>query len=95
MKFELIAGILFQGLKLWNEKDAKKHLKDFLEHMENYYAEMDKPSYESRNLFPDLKFKNFRDNNVIDLAQRGVYLIGKAYSNDKSGGQGLRDLIKK
>lgn len=92
--FETIAGILYQGLVAYNGKDAKKHMREFKEYMENYYAEMDKPSYEDRHLHPDLKKKNFRDNNVIDASKRGVYIIGKTYSSIKSGGKDLRSLIE-
>lgn len=91
--FETIAGILYQGLIAYNGKDQKKHLREFKAHMENYYAEMDKPSYEDRHLHPNLKKKHFRDDGVIDRAERGVYIIGKTYSSIKNGGKDLRSLI--
>ncbi len=88
--FEHIAGIIYEGLVRINSADLRK----FKAHMENYYEELDKPSYEERHLYPNLKAKHFRDNNVIDRSKRGVYIIGKSYSSSANGGQSLRDLIK-
>lgn len=92
--FETVAGIVFQGLVAYNGKDAKKLKREFKSHMENYYAEMDKPSWEQRDSFPNHKPKDFRDNNVIDHAKRGVYIIGKTYSLNESGGKDLRSLLQ-
>jgi hypothetical protein len=92
--FESIAGIVFQGLVAYNGKDAKKLKREFKEHMENWYAEMDKPSWEERASYPNHKPKNFRDNGIIDGAERGVYIIGKTAGLAANGGQSLRDLIK-
>ena len=94
MKFETIAGIIYQGLVAYNGKDAKKMAKEFKEHMENYYDELDKPSYQERHNYPNHKKKDFRDNNVIDSARRGVYIIGETLETYQNGGQKLRDILK-
>lgn len=92
--FESIAGILYQGLVLYNGKDEKKLKREFKDHMETWYAEMDKPSWEDREDHPNLKPKNFRDNGVIDRAERGVFIISKTVNFAATGGKNLRDLIK-
>ena len=92
--FESIAGIVYQGLLLYNGKDEKALKREYKEHMENYYAEMDKPSWEDRANYPDYKPKNFRDNNVIDASERGVYIIGKTINLAANGGKDLRSVLQ-
>lgn len=44
MDLSLTLGILKEGLKLWNAKEATKYLDRVIELEKDYYAELEKPS---------------------------------------------------
>lgn len=94
--FELIAGILYQGLIAWNHHKSEEMQKELLELVEERDEELRKPSWETRHLYhlyPDYKLKNFRDNNVIDSHDLKLRRLGEAYLIAKNGGEDLRSLI--
>jgi len=91
--FEMIAGIIYEGLKAYNGVNKKEVFKQYTAFMKEYYEELDKPSWEEREKFPDYKPKDFRDNGVIDRAKRGVLLLGQTYPLIKDGGPDLRSQL--
>ena len=93
-KFDLIAGILFHGLSVWDSKEKGKYIEELVDLVEERDEELNKPSWEDRDMHTGLKFKEFRDDNRLNRLDRRMQLLGEAYLASKSGGKGLRDLIK-
>lgn len=91
-KFELIAGILYKGLSIWEHEKRTEYLEKLIELKKGYYEELDKPSYEDRGNFPNLSPKEFRDNNRIDHIDRELHVLGEAYLTHSGAGQNLRNI---
>jgi hypothetical protein len=43
MQFELVLGVLEQGLKLWNSKESTKYLDKVIKLRKSWYEEYNKP----------------------------------------------------
>lgn len=93
-KFDLIAGILFHAVSIWDSREKNKYIDRILELIEEHDEQRRKPSYEDRNRHPHLKLQDFRDNNVVDRCAIKLHDLGEAYLSSKNQGAGIRDIIK-
>ena len=92
--FETVSGILFHAVSYMDTRQKNKMIKSLQEIWQERDDENDKPSWEERDNYPDLKLKDFRDNNVLDRNERKLFQLGEAYNLIKNGGADLRSLIK-
>lgn len=53
MDLALVLGILKEGLKLWNNREATKYLDRVIKLEKDYYEELNKPSDERSDLHLD------------------------------------------
>jgi hypothetical protein len=53
MEFSLILGVLKEGLKLWNAKEANKYIDKMISLEKDYYEELKKPHHERSQLTLD------------------------------------------
>lgn len=62
MNLELVLGVLKEGLKLWNTKEATKYLDRVTELEKQYYEELSKPELKRSQLYLDSRM---RELNII------------------------------
>jgi len=93
-KFELFAGLLYEGLSVWNNKSKHKYIERLKDLWQGFNDEQDKPSWEDRDLHPDLKLKDFRDNNLIDRYERELHKLGQAYLTASGAGENIRNFLQ-
>lgn len=53
MELGLILGVLKEGLKLWNAKEATKYIDKMIKLEKEYYEELKKPTHERSQLALD------------------------------------------
>lgn len=90
--FELIAGILYKGLSIWDHENRTEYLEKLIDLKKGYYEESDKPSYEDRENYPNLKLKDFRDNNRLDDITRELRVLGASYLSYSGIGPDVRNI---
>lgn len=61
MELSLILGVLKEGLKLWNAKEANKYLDQVLKLEKEYYEELSKPESNRSQLFLDKRMRELRN----------------------------------
>lgn len=76
-----ILKILAAGLTLWSHKDANKYKEMMLSFKVTIDEEKRKPIY----IFGMDKKGDYRDDNVIDHAERQLMLIGQSFSDAVTG----------
>lgn len=67
MMIELLFGVLLQGLKVWSDKDAAKHLNKVYSLKSEWLSEYSKPRGE-------------RNNGKLDEIESELYLIARVYA---------------
>lgn len=92
--FEIIAKIVGSALSIWEHKTKNKYVEEYKSILEDYYGEIEKPSYQDRAKYPGLKDDDFRDNSIIDRTERRMYILSEALSSAIGGTKDLRDLVK-
>lgn len=60
MNLSLILGLLKEGLKLWNAKEADKYLNEVLKLEKEYYAELAKSEDDRSQLYLDERLFELR-----------------------------------
>ena len=63
---EVLFGVLLQGLKLWNTKEANKYRDEVYELQKEWLEEYQKPRAK-------------RDNNTLDELEQRLHLISKLF----------------
>lgn len=92
--FTIVATLLLEGVKAWNHHKSTELEDELMELWRTHDKELDKPSYEEKNDYPNHKLKDFRDNNVVDRCYRELLKLGETYLAAKNAGTDVRDISK-
>lgn len=78
-------------LMFLGERERNRFSKDYRAIKEELYEELKKPSIEDRQKFPGLKYRQFRDNAVIDDCSFRLRILCESITAASGKAEDLRD----
>ena len=83
---KILGLILKESLEAWNNSQSVDYKQELYELLNEYDAEMEKPSYEEKDKYPNLEVGQFRDNAALDDISRRMHNLGEAFLTAKGKG---------